>query len=95
MAGREHRISSYIIGFSHYLVKGLDRNITLFKHGGNQLRSNEVDKIHAVSLLLLVMTLGVSRFGAATLKSEFGIRPSLSIFIDSSIDVAGQPTGLH
>jgi len=92
MAGREHRISSYIIGFSHYLVKGLDRNITLFKHGGTQLRSNEVDKIHAVSL---VMTLGVSRFGAATLKSEFGIRPSLSIFIDSSIDVAGQPTDLH
>lgn len=42
-----------------------------------------------------VMTLGVSRFGAATLKSEFGIRPSLSIFIDSSIDVAGQPTDLH
>ncbi len=41
MAGREHRISSYIIGFSHYLVKGLDRNITLFKHGGSQLRSNE------------------------------------------------------
>jgi hypothetical protein len=45
MAGREHRISIYIITFSHYLVKRLDRNITLFKHGGTQLRSNEVDKI--------------------------------------------------